>query len=330
MSPSLRCVDLRDLHVFRYAARRDGVITADVARRFGFARADIGWRVRRRAWLSLQRGVYFVRAVHDGDDVPRRAWLRAAVAAHPGSVLGLTSAAELLGIDGLGHPDRDRCASAADCSPPCPGRPVQLILPTDLARHQKPHVELHFWSLAAHEIQHADGLPFTGAVRTLADLVPRLDGPLAPSVLDSALHRGAVRPDGLRAAQSIAAGRPGCRHVADLWGLADGRAASALESRIRLACIDHRLAPTGLQVPVHSRWGDLLGYADLGWEKRTRGSRLLVAECDGAEVHGSPQALFRDRLRLNDFTSAQCDQLRFTWADALRPAYVASAVRAAL
>ncbi len=320
-----------DLLAYRVAATQDHVITINQAQRVGLSRDDVKTRARRGSWLRLLRGVYLLDADMYGGVVPRRAWLRAAGLAYPSSVLGTTSAAELLGLDGLGFPEHERCERPSCTSRPCPGRPPELVLPPTAVRAQQRHVRLHFWPLDPEHVTHVDGLALTSAMRTLADLIPRLDRRRALAVLDSALHRGAVEQSDLATARTLAAGRPGCRSVFDLWDMADGGAASPLESIVRLACIEYGVAPTRLQVPVHNRWGDLLGYADLGWERRTNGrSRLLVAECDGADVHGSPSALYRDRRRLNDFTTADCDQLRFTWADALRPSYIASIVRGAL
>lgn len=316
------------------ASGQDGLITRRQALRLGSSGTAIDSRLRRGEWADLLRGVYLTDADMYGDELPSAIWHRSAALAHPDGVLGLRSAAEVLGLQGLPRSDRADCSAGRDGTPCgrrfCPGQPLEIVLPLTTRRVQAAHVRIHFWPLRPGEITVANALSVTTPVRTLADLVPRLERPHALSVLDSALHLSVATPDELAHARSVAAGRPGCRRVRDLWTIADGGAASPLESRVRLACVDGGVPPDDLQHVVRDRHGILLGIADMAWRARRRDGRLLVAECDGAVPHSRPAALLRDRRRLNDFTSAGCDQLRFTWSDAMRPAYIASVIRGAL
>jgi len=106
---------------------------------------------------------------------------------------------------------------------------------------------------------------------------------------------------------------------------ADHRAQSPLETRARLRCVDGRVPPDVLQVDVRDDDGYLLGVGDLGWL-----AARVVAEADGAGVHGTPAAVFEDRRRQNLFVNAGWRVLRFTWADTLRPDYIPYVVREAL
>lgn len=104
-------------------------------------------------------------------------------------------------------------------------------------------------------------------------------------------------------------------------GLADGRAESPFESRVRAELITARLPPPDLQHVIDD--GDrFLARVDLAWP-----SHRLAVEADGAGVHASAEALRADLRRQNLIVAAGWRLLRFTWADLGR---IAPAVHAAL
>jgi hypothetical protein len=189
-------------------------------------------------------------------------------------------------------------------------------------------VQLHWFELGADAVTSIDGLRTTTAVRTVADVLLAVDRLTGLSVLDSALFREVLHDDDLPAVEAVMAGRPGVVAARELLSLADGRAQSPLESRVRLRAVDGGVPPDELQYSVVDRWGVVVGVADLMWRRRS--GRPLVAEADGADPHSRPQAVFHDRHRGNDFTTGQVDCVRFTWADTLRPAYVPTVIRANL
>jgi len=172
------------------------------------------------------------------------------------------------------------------------------------------------------------GFRMTIPQRTLADSVPLFDRATGLSLLDSALNLERIYPEDLATVCELAKGRRGAPKVRELAQYADGRAASPLESRVRLPCIDGNIPPDELQWPVLDVNGVLLGYADMAWLKNRR--RPLVGEADGEDEHGKPKPLYRDRRRGNDFTGAAVDTVRFTWLDSKSPAYIQSTVRRAL
>lgn len=301
-----------DLRIRLLAARQHSAVTARQSLQCGLSLHDVRTRCRRGEWVPVFRGAYLVDADLYGGEVPRAAQLSAVLLLHgPHAVLGLATAAELHGVQGL----------------PQTAAPVDVILPPGLERWQRSGIRVHWWPLHPGEVVEVDGLRATSVPRTLADLVGRLDRVDALCILDSALHLRLLTVADLPTVTSTAAGRPGAAQLHALLPLADGRAASPLETRVRLACIDGCVAPDTLQHPVLDAWGHLLGYADLAWLRR---ARPLLGEADGAAVHDRAEALYRDRRRQNDFAKAGCDVLRFTWSDALRPPYVASVVRSML
>jgi hypothetical protein len=180
----------------------------------------------------------------------------------------------------------------------------------------------------ADQVVEADGFRVRAAVESLVDTGLNSPRPVALSILDSALHLGVVTGDELGWAVLRARGRRGVVALRRIAQIADGRAESPLESRVRLICIDGGLPPTELQHAVRDHYGNVIAIGDLAWIYRQR--RPLLAEADGADVHSAPSAVFRDRARGNALTAKGYDTIRFTWRDTQRPAWVLGAVRAAL
>jgi hypothetical protein len=169
-----------------------------------------------------------------------------------------------------------------------------------------------------------DGIPATAPARTLADLVLGANRDDAVALMDAALHSGQV--EDLEGASQAASRRHGSRRAGSWWMLADGRAESPLESRLRLLLTDGGLPPPGVQWPVMDRAGQVVARLDLAWPQRR-----LDVEADGAAVHSDPSALYRDRHRQNLLAGLGWTVLRFTWSDVeRRPTAVLAAVAAAL
>ncbi|MDG4836051.1 DUF559 domain-containing protein [Micromonospora sp. WMMD967] len=124
---------------------------------------------------------------------------------------------------------------------------------------------------------------------------------------------------------SLVRGRRGAVAARAYLAEADGRAQSPLETRSRLRCVDGRVPPDALQLEVRDDDGYLLGIGDLGW----RGPRV-IAEADGRDAHGAPEAAFADRRRQNRLVNAGWTILRFTWQDTLHPEYIPETVRQAI
>jgi hypothetical protein len=136
----------------------------------------------------------------------------------------------------------------------------------------------------------------------------------AVAVMDDLLHTGKATAADLARAHELARGHRDVEATHPWWRLADGRSESPLESGARLATLDAGIPPDALQLVVRDTNGTFLGRIDLAW-RLPDGSWLLV-EIDGAEVHSTPQAVFRDRNRKNSLVSAGGSRiLRFTAQD---------------
>ena len=299
-------------HLSGLAELQDGVITRRALISAGVPPHVLRRLLRSQEWSPLLRGSYLVDPGREGPAL-QRSWARAAVLTVPGSVIGAGSAAALHGVDGA------------------PRRGVVDVVVDRHVKAQQRRLHPHRFVLALGDVVDLAGLPATSVPRTLADLVPRLQRPDALAVLDSALRTAAVDRGGLLAAAALAGRRPGCEAVRDLWALADGRAESPLESRVRLRCIDGGVAPDDLQLVIRDEHGHLLARADMAFRRRTGGRRLpLLLEADGRSVHDAPEALYRDRWRANALVALGHDVIRCTWRDTLDPAVVPWVVRQAL
>lgn len=306
------------------AGRQRGLVTATQLLQLGFSRQDIRNLLRSRARAVLP-GIYLLDPhLHPATwgELPLRTRIQAAVLFHgPETVICLDTAGRVLRVLGLGFDDGT----------------VHVVLPPGRERHQVPGIRVHTRRLDEHDVMEIGGVRLTTPQRTVLDLVlasasdDMRTGILqrrnrAIQILDSALNRKLLRPEDLVALQEAGRGRRGIAVCRAWWELADARSESPLETEVRLIAVDADLPPDELQLPVLDDHGVLLGFGDLAW--RLRRGRWLIAEADGAEVHESPNALFRDRRRANDFVATgRVVLIRFTWADVQRPAYVVTQIR---
>jgi hypothetical protein len=288
----------------RLAYRQDGAISTAQARHAGLTRGQLAQLLRKGGWRRSCRGAYLVPGAHR-----LRGRVRAAMLGRPDSLACGITAARLLRFDGL---PRER-----------PDEPVHLLLPSATREHAR-GVVLHWARLPAEDVVDVGGIRATSPGRTLADLVLRARRAEAVALMDAALHGGHVTD--LSRVREKTFGRHGSVTRLGWWSLADGRAESPLETRIRLLLRDGGLPPPTPQWLVTDEGGWTIARLDLAWPKYR-----LDVEADGRDVHAEPEALYRDRDRQNVLMNLGWTVLRFTWSDALdRPRHTVQATAAAL
>lgn len=277
----------------------------------GLTRHQVDGMVKAGKWIRLSPSTFLIDADPDLP-VPRRARIRAALLSlGRDAVAVLGTAAELHGIAGLSRTDE-----------------IHISLPVEEARRARlidPAVTLHQLVITGSAVSTVDGIPVTTPLRTIADVILRVDRYSAVSVLDSAINKRIVALDDLATIPALIRGRRGAVAARTFLSEVDGRAQSPLETRTRLRCVDGRVPPDELQVSIRDADGYLLGIGDLGW----LGARI-IGEADGVEPHGTPEAIFADRRRQNRIANAGWLVLRFTWADTCRADYIPYVVRSAL
>lgn len=294
----------------KLAGQQHGVVSREQAVALGMSIPQIGYRLKRGYWLSVHHGVYRIRRMTASTE---RGRLHAAVKAGqliagPEAVAAGETAARLWGLQGL---------------PPWRGE-VVLAGRRSKTYAGAPPVRLHSWSIEENESQRRNGVPITTMRRTLRDVIATQDRDTAISLVDSALNGQFVRGEHLlREVNAAGERRPDSRIRRSWWALTDGRAASPLETRVRLRCHDAGIPPDELQFPCHDDFGRLIAVVDLYFDA----ARALV-ECDGQESHQRPEALYRDRHRQNRLAQAFPGWriLRFTWRDVFDPDYIPSMI----
>ncbi|MFC5381360.1 hypothetical protein [Aquipuribacter nitratireducens] len=293
------------------AAVQDGVVTGQQLHDHGVTVSRLRTQLRLGRWVRIRRNAYLLDLVRNVQDPWVQA--RAVSLTMPGVVVSGASAARLWGIEG---------ATAET---------VEVTVPRRRALRARPDLAPRRREIGDGDVTLLRGIPVTTALRTVRDLVLDGDRLSALAVCDSALHKRLLLPGDLLTARAQADGLPGSAGVADIWALADGRAESVLESRVRLRCIDGLVPPDDLQVVIRASDGRFVARADLAWSRRSRGrTGLLVVEADGRVVHGTVEAAYHDRSRQNDVVGTGHDMLRVTWRDTTDALTIPRAVRTVL
>jgi hypothetical protein len=204
-----------------------------------------------------------------------------------------------------------------------PCNPIEVTIPEPFGSGRRAGARVSRTALANDEIVQRRGLPTTSAIRTVVDLGgrnPLIEGVVAAGLF---LHANLVTTAELR---NHVAKRPGAKGVARLRkvvDLAESKAESAMETRLRVLPVLAGLPSPEVQVSIHDDQGRFLGRPDLLY--RLQG---LAIEYDGGNHR---DRLVEDNRRQNGLIGAGLRLLRFTAADVCgNPDLVAMQVRHAL
>jgi hypothetical protein len=256
-------------------------------------------------WRRLFPDVY----AHRGTELDHRLWCRAALLAAPASAaIGGLSAGALWGAIA-----------------PAGAAPVHLVAPRAIRLRRDPRVVVHHTRLVDGDVTTRGGLRLTTPERTIFDLGRRADRVDALATLDAMLHRHLLDPDVLRRMIRKRDQWPRVDRLAALLDLAEPRAESPMETRLRLILADAGVRPAVAQFAVFDIRNELLARVDLAWP-----DLRLAVEYDG-DQHRERDQFQRDAERLNALHLAGWTVLRFTAVDVLRrPDRTVHVVRAAL
>lgn len=155
--------------------------------------------------------------------------------------------------------------------------------PSETARTY-PGLRIHGMRLGPRDTTVVDRIPVTTADRTLVDVARserRID---ALALADTALRVGACSPQSLATQLDRQRGARGIVQARDIVRLADGRAESPMESRLRLRVIDGKLPPPQVQYWVCDENGRPVYRLDLAWPEYRLG-----LEYDGIDHLDKPQ-----------------------------------------
>ena len=204
-----------------------------------------------------------------------------------------------------------------------PCDPIEVTMPEPTGSSRRAGAVVSRTRIARDEIVRRRGLSTTSALRTVVDLGGR--DPLTEGVVvaDLFLHEGLVSVDDLRCYVAEHPGTKGVARLRRVVDLAEPKAESAMESRLRMLLVLARLPRPEVQVSVHDDEGRFLARPDLLYRRQR-----LAIEFDGGNHR---DRLVDDNRRQNGLVGAGYRLLRFTSADVYgKPAEVASQIRQAL
>src|SRR5713101_6549147 len=260
-------------------ALRTGPFTSAEARAVGVTRGQLrGARYRR-----LGSGLYRWVGLKESPQVMLTAVARRLPA---GAAFSGPTAAWLHGLD------------VAPCDP------IEVTIPEPMGSGRRAGACVRRAALASGEIVLRRGLPTTSALRTVVDLGGR--DPLTEGVVaaDLFLHAGLVTIAELRTHVAEHPGVKGIARVRRVVELAQPKAESAMETRLRMLLVLAGLPPPEAQVSIHDDQGRFLGRPDLLY--RLHG---LAIEYDGGNHR---DRLVDDNRRQNGLIGAGLRLLRFT------------------
>ena len=272
----------------RLVTRQGDVFTRDQALT-AHSPAHIRSRLRMGEWRRTPwRGVYV-----DGelpDEVPT--YVRAAALWLGGDLVACHStAARLWGFD----------ISDGDTRPGL----LHFLGPADMDNRRLAGLQAHPSSLGTEDAVRVAGVWCTPPARTACDVV-RLTQPIdGLATLDLALRSGRCTTDALLVAAEEQAGLREVTRLRALVSLADERAESPMESRMRWRFVEGGLPAPAVQVTVGD--GGRRHRLDTGWEDHRIG-----AEFDGLVAHMTREQLDADRERHNWVTEHSWRLLHFT------------------
>ncbi|NEM04926.1 DUF559 domain-containing protein [Geodermatophilus normandii] len=260
--------------------------------------------LRSSAWRRLYRSVYADAELPDGPDlrISGACLLMPAAAVFSGR-----TAAHLHGVGEL-----------VDV-----GTPVEVSVPTDARLGPVAGLRVRRTALPATDVTVVRRRPCTTGTRTALDIARTEPLVEAVAALDVLLARGVVDRAGLRRSLDATPSPRGVRRAGRAVELADPRAESLPESRVRVL-----LALAGMdavpQYTVRGADGDFVARVDLAFPEHR-----LAVEYDGA-WHGEAGQLGRDRRRLNRLTAAGWRVVFVTAADLRDPDGLVARVAEAL
>ena len=204
-----------------------------------------------------------------------------------------------------------------------PCDPIEVTIPEPTGSGRRAGASVRHAVLASEEIVLRRGLPTTSALRTVVDLGGR--EPVTEGVVaaDLFLHAELVTIAELHTHVAAHPGTKGIARLRRVLALAEPKAESAMETRLRMLLVLAGLPRPYVQVSIHDDHGRFLGRPDLLY--RLQG---LAIEYDGGNHR---DRLVDDNRRQNGLIGAGLRLLRFTAADVYgNPDLVALQVRHAL
>ena len=296
----------RSIVLGSFARAQHGAFTRRQAVLSGFTRNEVDGKVRRREWIAIDHGVY--RAAET--PVSWRQRVMAACLAGP-AVASHRSAAALWGF---------------------PDFVFELVEVTSLRhrRRKSPEVVWHeSVRLDQRETTEIDGIPTTGATRTIIDLGSVLHFDDLLKAIDDALRRNLTSTSRIsNQLEQWGPQRRGIGTVRRAVALRNGLPVpeSVLESEFDALIRRYGLPQPSRQWVIRDDHGDAIARVDFAYPV----ARIAI-EIDGLRWHGALPDRERDDRRQNAIVSLRWTVLRFTARDIRgRPEWIRATILTAL
>lgn len=189
----------------------------------------------------------------------------------------------------------------ADCAPV--DAPAEVIVATNSRSH--PRLLIHRGRVEDTDLHIDNGIRMTSAPRTAWDLARRLPLEEAVVALDALARAGRFAPTGLLARHAEQPGARGVRKLAEVVALADPRAESPPETRLRLLLCRAGLPRPEVQYRIEDEYGFVVARVDLAYPEVK-----LAIEYDGS-AHFDRRRALRDRDRDLELGDLGWDTMRF-------------------
>ncbi|MBB6381238.1 very-short-patch-repair endonuclease [Pseudonocardia eucalypti] len=189
----------------------------------------------------------------------------------------------------------------ADCAPEW--APAEVALPHAL--DAQPGLRVCRDRIEPADVAEAHNCLVTTAARTAWDLARRLDLVEAVVAVDALARLGAFRPVDLLTCRAKTPGARGCRRLDRVIELADPRAESPAETRLRVGLVLEGLPGPEVQYKILDEYGFVLARVDLAYP-----SAKLAIEYDGRN-HLERRRWERDRERDTRLSGYGWQTLRF-------------------
>jgi len=206
------------------------------------------------------------------DDLTTRSLAAYLLVREQSGVLAGYSAAILLGVE---------------CAPRV--APAEVLVARNTREH--PGLSVHYGTPSAAEVTECDGCRLTTAERTAWDLTRRLPLVEAVVALDALARRGAFIPAALLARRAANPGAKHSRRLTEIVELADPRAESPMETRLRVGLLRAGLPRPEVQHKIEDEHGFVLARVDLAYP-----TAKLAIEYDG-DTHFDRRRGESDRQR---------------------------------
>jgi hypothetical protein len=283
-----------------------GVFLTSEALDLGYDDKDMTAAVRRKLWHRVRRGAYTTEAVWArADEVERHRIHVRAVMRSLGDRVAVSHVSNVV--------ERGIATWNLDLSK------VHVTRLDGASGRTTRDVVHHEGLVTDDEVERIDGMLMLRTDRAVAESLTLCGIEEGLVIADSGLHQKLLTPDELTSAFHRIEEWPNIRSAQIVVRLADGRAESPGESRVRYICWEQGLPAPELQYEVYDERGALVGITDLGWPKRG-----LLGEFDGRVKYGRllrpgqqpGEVVFGEKVREDKIREASgMGLVRFIWRE---------------